>query len=69
VAQCNDLNLKLVPRSQTGNDRGEHGKQDGEHELRGYQLDPVSAMSSIWTEFSAVTRQFHLGLVFSPYAI
>jgi hypothetical protein len=61
VAQSNDLNLELTPRSQTENDGGEQGNQDAKHESRGYQFDPVSAMFSIWMEFSAATTKFFRG--------
>ena len=43
VAQSNDLNLELMPRSQTENDGGQ---QEVGHELRGYQLNPATAMFS-----------------------
>jgi hypothetical protein len=47
VAQGNNLNLELMPRSQTENNGGDPGKKNAEHESRGYQLDPVSAMCSM----------------------
>jgi len=64
AAQSNDLNLELTPRSQTENDGGEQGNQDAKHESRGYQFDPVSAIFSIWTEFSAVgiNTYFKMGI-------
>ena len=43
VAQGNNLNLELMPRSQTENDGGE---QEAEHESRDYQLNPATAMFS-----------------------
>jgi len=55
VAQSNGLNLELMSRSQTENDGGEQGNQDANHESRGYQFDPASAIFSIWMEFSAAT--------------
>jgi hypothetical protein len=39
-----------MPRWQTEKNGGEQANQDAEHESRGYQLNPVSAMFSIWTE-------------------
>jgi hypothetical protein len=54
VSQGNNLNLELMPRSQTENKGRE---QEVEHESKGYQLNPATAMSSIWTEFSAGTAE------------
>jgi hypothetical protein len=54
VSQGNNLNLELMPGSQTENKGRE---QEAEHESKGYQLNPATAMSSIWTEFSAGTAE------------
>jgi hypothetical protein len=55
MAQGNNLNLELVPSSQTETDGREQGKQSAEHESRANQPYPGGAIFSIKTEFLAGT--------------